>query len=223
VRILFVAAAESIHTARWIAQLVDAGWDLHLFPSIESDEVHADLTGVTVLKGYQTWAGRALVALRALERCVDLLKGRELAVFSPSYEVAIAAELFEQRTGVTVRLIPHRTAHREILAMHARARVYVGLSISDAISLSLLEAMAMGAFPVQSCTSCAEEWTEDGRTGVLVPPDDVDVVEEALRRALSDDSLVDEAAVDNWATVTRRLDWYKLREAVVDAYKRVGT
>ena len=31
-RVLFVAMADSIHTARWIRQLQGQGWDLHLFP-----------------------------------------------------------------------------------------------------------------------------------------------------------------------------------------------
>src|SRR5438105_6058377 len=46
-RVLFVAMANSIHTVRWIDQLADTGWDLHLF-SVNDDEPHPDLRGVTV-------------------------------------------------------------------------------------------------------------------------------------------------------------------------------
>ena len=34
-RILFVAMADSVHTARWISQIDDQGWDIHLYPSID--------------------------------------------------------------------------------------------------------------------------------------------------------------------------------------------
>ena len=44
----------------------------------------------------------------------------------------------------------------------------------------------MGALPIQSCTACADEWIVDGRSGLIVPPEDVDVIENALRRALTD-------------------------------------
>jgi hypothetical protein len=47
-RILFVAMANSIHTARWIAQVADQGWDLHLFSSIDSGLVHPDLRNITI-------------------------------------------------------------------------------------------------------------------------------------------------------------------------------
>ncbi len=45
-RILFVAQAVSIHTARWISQIDDQGWDLHLFDMLGSFP-HAELKGVT--------------------------------------------------------------------------------------------------------------------------------------------------------------------------------
>ncbi|MFN2120017.1 MAG: glycosyltransferase, partial [Anaerolineales bacterium] len=45
-KILFVAQAVSIHTARWIAQLGDQGWDLHLFDMLGSFP-HPELAGVT--------------------------------------------------------------------------------------------------------------------------------------------------------------------------------
>ena len=78
--------------------------------------------------------------------------------------------------------------------------------MSDGISTSFLEAMVMGSFPVQSWTSCAGEWIVDGKSGILVPPDDPAPVAAALRRALTDDRLVDAAAERNRAEAGRRLD-----------------
>ena len=174
-----------------------------------------------MLKGYQHWAGRALVGLRALERCADLLKGYRLRIFSASDDVALAAELFSASTSVPVNLIPPDTPHREILAMHGQARISVGLSISDAISTALLEAMVMGSFPIQSRTACADEWIEHGRTGMLVPAEDPEQVEEALRIALKDDDLVDSAAAANLDTARRRLDQRIVKSEMLKFYATV--
>src|SRR5207253_1671074 len=46
-RLLFVSFGASIHTARWIRQLSDQGWDLHLFP-FDPYFLHPDLSDVTV-------------------------------------------------------------------------------------------------------------------------------------------------------------------------------
>lgn len=174
-----------------------------------------------MLKGYQHWGGRALTGLRALERCADLLGGYEVWIYSATPDVAVAAELFAESTGIRVTLLPKGTSHTEILSRHGRARISIGLSISDAISTSLLEAMAAGSFPIQSWTACADEWIEDGRTGLLVPPDDPEAVEAAIRNALADDVLVDRAAEENLRTATLRLDRERIRPMAVGIYTRV--
>lgn len=175
-----------------------------------------------MLKGYQHWAGRALVGLRALERCADMLKGYTVNIYSATPDVEIAAKLFERSTGISVNLIPRSTPHRKILELHGTARISIGLSISDAISTSFLEALVMGAFPIQSWTACADEWIEDGRTGLLVPPEDPDVVEQAIRRALSDNELVDNAAAENWLTAQERLDYHFLKQQAIEVYSTVA-
>ena len=175
-----------------------------------------------MLKGYQHWAGRALVGLRALERCADLLGGFTVAIHSASPDVEIAARLFQCSTGIPVTLVPRSTPHREILALHGTARISVGLSISDGLSTSFLEALVMGSFPIQSWTACADEWIEDGRTGLLVPPEDPDVVEQAIRCALNDDVMVDRAAAENWRTAHERLDHHLLKKQAQELYSTVA-
>lgn len=174
-----------------------------------------------MLKGYQHWAGRALAGLRALERCADMLGGYEVAIYCATPEVALAAELFTASTGVRTLIVPKDSPHQEILRLHGRARLSIGLSISDAISTSFLEALVMGSFPIQSWTACADEWIEDGKSGLLVPPEDPDVIEQAIRRALIDDDLMDKAAAINAETTRQRLDQRLLREQAIGFYRTV--
>lgn len=175
-----------------------------------------------LLKGYQGWAGRSLFGLRALARCADILKlrGYSIAVYSSSADVNLALELFTHETGVPVEIISP-TTHAAMLRKYGQARIYLGLSISDAISTSLLESMVMGAFPIQSCTACADEWIVDGQSGMIVPPEDVDIIEQALRRALTDDALVDQASLLNQATARERLDFPVIHPQIIDFYERV--
>lgn len=172
---------------------------------------------VVAVKGYQGWAGRAFVALRALELCARELRGYRVVVYSAEEDVALDAALKARASGIPFDVIG-RSSHEEILRLHGRARISVGLSIGDAISTSLLEAMAMGSFPIQSNTSCADEWIEDGRSGLLVPAEDPDVVASAIRRALADDAMVDDAARANEETIASRASWDIVRPQVLDMY-----
>ena len=174
-----------------------------------------------LLKGYQGWAGRALVGLRAIALCSNELKDYRIAIFLPSFEVKIAAELVSQSTGIPIDLIPF-CSHDDMLRLYGRARVYIGLSISDAASTALLEAMVMGTFPIQSCTACADEWIVDGKSGFIVPPEDPETIAIAIRRAVSDDKLVDGAAEINGRVARERLDQSVIRPQVVAMYKKVA-
>jgi glycosyltransferase involved in cell wall biosynthesis len=177
---------------------------------------------VIALKGYNGWAGRALVGLCALKLCVDQLSGYEVVIYSAEDDVRIAAELFEQDTGIKVTILP-QSSHEEILKLHGRARISIGLSISDAISTSLLEAMIMGSFPIQSGTACANEWVADGRGGFIVQPEDPYRIADAVRKALSDDTLVNSAAEVNAQTVRPRLDQGAIKAQVIKMYQEILT
>ena len=173
-----------------------------------------------LLKGYQHFAGRALVALRAVSLCANELKGYRVLIYSPSADVKIAAEVVSRSTGISIDVIPP-CSHDEMLKLYGAARVYIGLSISDAISTSLLEAIVMGTFPIQSCTSSADEWIRDGETGFIVPPEDPEPVAMAIRRALSDDALVNRAAELNAIVARDRLDELIIRPQVIAMYKKI--
>ncbi len=199
------------------------GFDLEKIEALKSGGTPADRR-VIALKGYQGWAGRALVALTALEYVAmkGNLAGYRVAIYNALGEdVVIAAHLFSHRTGVPVEFVPPNSSHEEILRLHGKARISIGLSISDGISISLLEAMLMGSFPVQSNTGAALEWIENGISGLTVPPDDPHVVAEALTRALLDDRLVNEAAIRNAAVSRGRLDGRQIQEQVVKMYNAV--
>lgn len=175
--------------------------------------------GLVVLKGYQHFAGRALVGLEALRRCADVLrKGYLVVVFGASPDVALAARLMAEETGLAVKLAGS-LSHPEVLALHGKARVSIGLSIGDGLSISFLEAATMGSFPVQSRTSCGGELLDGA---LFVPPEDPEEVARAIRRALTDDALVDEAAVRNRQVLESRLSWDRIRPAVLENYRRVA-
>ncbi|MGQ0659172.1 MAG: glycosyltransferase, partial [Chromatiales bacterium] len=173
-----------------------------------------------MIKGYQHFAGRAMTAIDALERCADVLKPYELMVFSASEEVAARARKLSN-DGVLNFWITDYLPHDQMLRLQGRARVYIGISISDAISTSLLEAMAMGSFPIQTNTSCCDEWIADGRSGFIVPHDNVDLIADRIRRAVTDDALVNQAADINWETVQERLDERLLRKQAFAFYDEI--
>jgi len=176
------------------------------------------------LKGYQTWAGRAMAGLRAIELSADLLKekGYRVAVYLAGPDVRLAAERIAVSTGIAFDDIP-ASSHENMLRLHGRARVSIGLSISDGLSTSALEAIVMGAFPIQSNTSClTEEFVRDGETILMVHPEDPTAIAAAIRRAVTDDNLVDRAAEINRTMAMERLSSAVIQPQVIATYKKLA-
>jgi len=170
-----------------------------------------------MVKGYQHFAGRAMTSLRVLESFANKLKGFEVVVYSCSAEPRARALELKDQGVLDIRVIDWAT-HDEVLEHFGRARMYMGISLSDAISTSVLEAMAMGAFPIQTNTSCCDEWFVDGETGFIVDPGDFEAICDRFERALTDDALVDRAATINLQTIESRLDNRLLQPRVSEFY-----
>jgi glycosyltransferase involved in cell wall biosynthesis len=176
---------------------------------------------VIAIKGYQHFAGRALTALQAIGLCAPQLGGYRIRLYSATPDVKIAAELLAQETGLEVTCVPALSPNEDILRLHGSARISIGVSIADAISVSFLEAIAMGSFPIQTCTACVSEWIDDGVGGFIIPPDDPALLADRIVRAVSDDELVDRAADINRKTVLDRLERDKIRAQVIENYRQV--
>lgn len=199
------------------------GFDLDEVKKLRAQSIKPSQRRLILLKGYQGWAGRALVGFRALERCADILKGYKICIHSntKAKDIQIAAALFTHSTNIPVTLVPEGTPHQQILELQSRARISIGLSISDGISTSLLEAMAMGSFPIQSHTACADEWFEDKVSGIIVPPEDSEIIEQAIRKAILDDELVDKAAELNYNTIKLKADHKLLQQKTISIYQDI--
>lgn len=95
----------------------------------------------------------------------------------------------------------------EMLSHLQESDLYVSLSRSDGTSISTLEALSCGLFPVVSDIPQNREWiAPDGENGILVPLDQPPVLAGALRRAIQDDELRRTAGRINRSLVLERAD-----------------
>jgi hypothetical protein len=195
------------------------GFDLDHIDALRS-ELPPSRRRRIMVKGYQHFAGRALTTLDALVGLAEPLRSYEIVLYSISSEPLHRAQQLIAEGTLNIRIVG-LASHDEMLQFFGSSRLYVGTSISDAISTSVLEAMAMGAFPIQTNTSCCDEWFDDGVGGFLTTPSDVGLIRQRVLTALVDDQLVDDAARINIETVRNRLDRNKLAPRVAAFYEPV--
>jgi glycosyltransferase involved in cell wall biosynthesis len=172
-----------------------------------------------VLKGYHGWSGRALHILAAVHMAADALRDFKIRLTLGEEAVNQTVNALASADGLDIVSEVYLNRHEDVLTRLGQARVVVGMGISDGISTTLLEAMAVGTFPIQGCNSCGDEWIEPGRTGFLISPHDVDGLARAIRRAVEDDEMVDQAAPKNRETVMRRWNAATNGEIAVRNYR----
>ena len=176
---------------------------------------------VIAVKGYNggRFEARGLVAIEALRRTAPLLRDYEVVVYSAAPEVSAAVENLKRTSGVRASVLP-QSLHSDILRLMGRSRIAIGLGMSDGSPNTLLEAIIMGAFPIQSDTISTGEWIESGRNGLLVPPENPEAVAAAIRRAVADSALVESAADINMRIADERLNRERICREVVSLYGR---
>lgn len=76
--------------------------------------------------------------------------------------------------------------HAELPALLSQGDIYISASLSDGTSVSLLEAMSVGLFPVVSRIRANEPWIEHGRTGLLFDTGRPESLADCLERAMDD-------------------------------------
>ncbi len=98
-------------------------------------------------------------------------------------------------------------APRELAALLREADVYVSTSRSDSTSVSLLEAMACGAFPVVTDIPGNRVWIEHGSNGLLFPPGESRALADCIRGSAENPRLRAEAASRNRQIIRDRAIW----------------
>jgi hypothetical protein len=124
---------------------------------------------VIAIKGYEGWVGRASVAVESLYSLTKELVDYKIIFYSCNAKTIRLVKKLKRKTGLNVEWHGKgELSHTQMLDLFASARIYIGISLSDGISTSLLEAMAMGAFPIQTSTACVADWFVSQEHGVSV-------------------------------------------------------
>jgi mannosyltransferase len=105
----------------------------------------------------------------------------EQTAFATDLRKRIEAAGLQSRIVITGEL-----AIEEVQRWYRRLTIYAFTSRNEGFGLTLIEAMSVGAALVASRAGAAELVVEDGVTGALTPPGDVDALVEALEPLMRD-------------------------------------
>ncbi|MEW5700781.1 MAG: glycosyltransferase family 4 protein [Candidatus Zixiibacteriota bacterium] len=115
----------------------------------------------------------------------------------------LAAQWKLDTRNLFLPMLPEEALRQQVGA----ADLYVSTAASDGTSVSLLEAMAAGCFPIVTDLAANREWIEPGVNGLLFPVGDDRALAQMIERAAADPVLRQQAQVHNRSLITERARW----------------
>jgi len=111
--------------------------------------------------------------------------------------------------------------HEKMPDVLNKASIYVSTSPSDGLSISLLEAMACGLFPIVTDISGNREVIIDGTNGILFPAGDVGKLGESIISVLNNKESISSTLQKNQAIVEKEFSQEKNLARVESIYRKI--
>ncbi len=141
------------------------------------------------------------------------------------YSYSVTPDLYEAANNIHKKYperfryssIENPVSHQQILEEFSHSVIYLGASRSDGISTSFLEAISTGVYPIQTSTSCANEWVDKGISASIVAPH-IDSISASLENALLRRSELAELCFRNLTIASKFLDFNEISAQTREFY-----
>ena len=184
------------------------------------DYIDPDKRRQIIIKGYGGVFGRSDIPISLIENINSEFPDFNFYLYSVTPDALKLIEKLPRHILKQIRISKSkdRLTQKDIMKEFSKSRLYIGCSESDGISTSFLEALVTGAYPIQTNTSCANEWILKGAIGSLVNLDSQEILNE-IRVALRDDDLVNNASLINYQVSRKYLTKSEIEKIASEFYR----
>lgn len=181
-----------------------------------------DKRNIILVKGYENTFGRALNVLKALQLLDKNIEKYNVVIFAAHQKVID----FINNNKLPYKFIKKDAlSHNQTLELMGKSKIYIGNSISDGVPNTLLEALVMDVFPIQSNPgNVTTEVIKDNLNGALINnPNDIKHIKRVIFDVLKENSKIDfnEAIKINTKITQKRLDANINKKKVIDFYNKI--
>lgn len=175
-----------------------------------------------LIKGYQGKHGRCIEVLMALLHLRENLKDYKIIVFGANREVKGFVADTDLREWVNLQVL-EKISNENVLKLMGEAIIYIGNSASDGMPNTLLEAIIMGAFPIQSDPGGAtSEIIFQKINGLLIEnPEDINNIIQNVLFALENPERVKKGIDINLKKLKPNFEREMIRKQVLKKYQLI--
>lgn len=192
----------------------------------ENDILKIEERKTIIIKGYEDGVGKAIEIIKAIELLpLNDLKKFEFIVYSTDLKLKeyIDNSIFFSSLNIKMFIRGQFIANSDLLQMMGKSIMHIANSISDGLPTSGVEAMGMGAFPIQSNPGkVSEEVITHGKNGYLIDnPFDINEISKLIKDAIYNVELRARAQQYNTAYVAENFNRQQLKKEIVELYQKL--
>lgn len=179
-----------------------------------------DTRNIILIKGYEQRFGKCSVVLQAISSVMQSVNNYRVIVFGADKE--LQNYLKKNAIHKDIEVLGGLT-HDEVLKIMGQSLLYIGNSLSDGIPNTLLEAIIMGAFPIQSNPGGATaEIIDNNENGLLIENcENPEEIAQLIIKAISNPELIEKAFQINQGKIKPQLERELIKTKVLEAYQKV--
>lgn len=187
--------------------------------SILNNFIEKNNRKIILIKGYEHLFGRCNNILKAIYEIKEELVGFQVVVYGAKNEVFDFVKHTNLCKMENLEVLGP-VAHSDLIKLKGKAMLYIGNSISDGMPNTMLEAIIMGAFPIQSNPGGATaEIIQDGKNGLLInDPEDIDEIAALIKKAIYNPQLIASGNEYNYKFVRPKLEREYIKKQVLEKY-----
>jgi glycosyltransferase involved in cell wall biosynthesis len=114
-----------------------------------------------------------------------------------------------------------RVPHEKMADLLSQTDIFVSTSLHDGTSVSLLEAMGSGAFPIVTDIPSNREWISPGQNGFLVPVNEEKLLAKKIIDAIRDKTLLERSRKENLSLIEGKVLWSVNIEKIKKMYSQL--
>ncbi|BDU23548.1 glycosyltransferase family 4 protein [Flavobacterium sp. GSB-24] len=188
--------------------------------------LNSNQRNIVLIKGYEDGIGKALQIIEAIELLpIKLFENFKIVIYSTDVSVKEKVEKsnYFKCLDIKIYLRGEFISNDLLLEIMGRSILHVANSISDGLPTSGVEAMGMGAFPIQSNPgNVSEEFIIHGKSGYLITnPFDTEEIAEHIQNALKNKELRENAKLYNVNFVYQNFNRDHLKKQIIKLYEKV--
>jgi alpha-maltose-1-phosphate synthase len=223
---------------------------LSAYPAVDPAKIHVIYNGIDaeqyspdsatdVIERYGVDTGRpsvVFVGRITRQKGVPVLL-RAAAHLDPEVQLVLCAgapdtpELGEEVAGLVEELRKTRSgviwlsgmlSKREVIQLLSHSTLFACPSVYEPLGIVNLEAMACGTAVVASSVGGIPEVVADGKTGLLVPPNDPEALAESINTLTRDPERARAMGTAGRERASTLFDWGRIAEQTADLYQKVA-